>query len=397
MVFHGGEHRADDRERQITGDEHAHQRGDEQVKHRRYDLVQAFFQEAHHPHRNDNRNDVALIADQRHFIQAEEHFLPGLHALACNRPCVLQVGVQHNHADHRAEERVAAEHLGRGERDQDGQEGIRHVGEQLREHVNRAQGIQLDKPVVNHEVQRLHDAHQEAGRHDRRDDRHEDVAQRLDRALEPVALGRALRLGLVLADRRRARSAINSSYTLLTVPVPKMIWSWPCASNTPCTPVAFSSSFLFTLPLSAMTRRRRVAQCAADTMLSLPPMFCSTSEAAFFIIHLLFPPFHIFYEIDFTFCLYYTAADHFCKSAILPKPFPPVLRTSANSLAQSLQYTQKSRPRFDTPDGSLYFPYFSQTDSPRCTAKPSMSCFLRSILCSMISSRSRAASSPLDW
>ena len=50
--------------------------------------------------------------------------------------------------------------------------------------------------------------------------------------------------------------------------------------------------------------------------------------------------------------------DHFCKSAILPKPFPPVLHTSANSLAQSLQYTQKSRPRFDTPDGSLYFLYF---------------------------------------
>lgn len=29
---------------------------------------------------------------------------------------------------------------------------------------------------------------------------------------------------------------INSSYTLFTVPVPKMIWSCPCASNTPFTP-----------------------------------------------------------------------------------------------------------------------------------------------------------------
>ena len=167
--------------------------------------MQPLFEEAHHPNRDDNRDNVALVADQRHLIQAEEHFLIGVHALGCNRPCVLQVGVQHDHADDRAEERVAAEHLSRGERDQDRQEGIGHVGEQLRKHIDRAAGVHLDEAIVDHEVERLHDAHQEAGRHDRRDDRHEDVAQRLDRALEPVALGRALRLGLVLADRRRAR------------------------------------------------------------------------------------------------------------------------------------------------------------------------------------------------
>ena len=397
MVFHGGEHRADDRERQITGDEHAHQRGDEQVKHRRYDLVQAFFQEAHHPHRNDNRNDVALIADQRHFIQAEEHFLPGLHALACNRPCVLQVGVQHNHADHRAEERVAAEHLGRGERDQDGQEGIRHVGEQLREHVNRARGIQLDKPVVNHEVQRLHDAHQEAGRHDRRDDRHEDVAQRLDRALEPVALGRALRLGLVLADRRRARE--RDELVIHLVDRARAEDDLELALRLKHALHAGRIFQLFFVYLAVVRNDKAQARCAVrrghDVVLAADVL--QHLGGRLFVIHLLFRPFTYFMKsISLSVCII-PPLDHFCKSAIIPKPFPPILRTSANSLAQSLQYTQKSRPRFDTPDGSLYFLYFSQTDSPRCTAKPSMSCFLRSIPCSMISSRSRAASSPLDW
>lgn len=75
--------------------------------------------------------------------------------------------------------------------------------------------------------------------------------------------------------------AVNSSYTLFTMPVPKMICSWPWASNTPLAPSAFSSSFLFTLELSAITRRRRVAQCAADTMLEAPPMLSSTCWAAF--------------------------------------------------------------------------------------------------------------------
>ena len=148
---------------------------------------------------------MALITDQRHFIQAEEHFLIGMYAFGCHRPCVLQVGVQHNHADNRTEERVAAEHFGRRERDQDRQEGISHIGKQIGKHEQRAGAVERDKAVVNHELERLHDAHEEARSHNRRNDRHKNIAQRLDRALEPVALLRRLRLGLILADRRRAR------------------------------------------------------------------------------------------------------------------------------------------------------------------------------------------------
>ena len=65
--------------------------------------------------------------------------------------------------------------------------------------------------------------------------------------------------------------AMNSSNTLLTVPVPRMIWSCPDASNTPFTPSIFSIAPLSALLLSAITSRSLVAQCAADTIFLLPP------------------------------------------------------------------------------------------------------------------------------
>ena len=71
----------------------------------------------------------------------------------------------------------------------------------------------------------------------------------------------------------------NSSYTLLTVPVPMMICSCPLDSKTPLTPSTFSSFALSTLLLSTVTRRRRVAQCAALTIFCPPPMMSLISWA----------------------------------------------------------------------------------------------------------------------
>ena len=109
-VFQFGEHGADGGQGQVTGDEHGHQRGDEQVKHGGHYLVQPLFDLAHEPHRDDDRDDVPLIAHQRHRVQTAEH---GLHHVDTVRdgPCVLQVGMDHDHADDRAQIRVAAEHL----------------------------------------------------------------------------------------------------------------------------------------------------------------------------------------------------------------------------------------------------------------------------------------------
>ena len=95
----------------------------------------------------------------------------------------------------------------------------------------------------------------------------------------PFCAACALASSLLTADAPDC--AMNCSNTLLTVPVPKMICNCPWASNTPCTPVAFSSAGLSTFLLSAITSRRRVAQCAAETTFSFPPMLLSTSEAAF--------------------------------------------------------------------------------------------------------------------
>ena len=75
--------------------------------------------------------------------------------------------------------------------------------------------------------------------------------------------------------------SINSSNTLFTVPVPRMIWSCPEASNTPLTPSTFSMASLSAFVLSAMTRRSLVAQWAADTMFLLPPTLSRISCAVF--------------------------------------------------------------------------------------------------------------------
>ena len=66
VVFQLGKHGTDGGQGQVTGDEHGHQRGDEQVKHGGHHLVQPLFDLAHEPHGDDDRDDVALIAHQRH-------------------------------------------------------------------------------------------------------------------------------------------------------------------------------------------------------------------------------------------------------------------------------------------------------------------------------------------
>ena len=60
----------------------------------------------------------------------------------------------------------------------------------------------LKEPVVHHEVQRLHDAHQETAGHDGRDNGNENVPQALDGPLEDILLG-----GLDGSDPGRAADA----------------------------------------------------------------------------------------------------------------------------------------------------------------------------------------------
>ena len=197
-VFQLGEDGADGGQGQVTGDEDGDQRGNEQVKHGGHDLVQTLFDLAHEPHGDDDRDDVTLIAHQRDRVQTAEHRLHYVDTVG-HGPGVLQVGMDHDHADDRAQVRVAAEDLGGGVGNQDGQESISGVGEELGEHIHRASGVDVQEAVVDHEVQRFHDAHQEAGSHDGGNDGHEDVAQGLDSPLIPGSLGRRGLLDVLFA------------------------------------------------------------------------------------------------------------------------------------------------------------------------------------------------------
>ena len=72
---------------------------------------------------------------------------------------------------------------------------------------------------------------------------------------------------------------VSSAWTLFTVPEPKIIWYWPATANCPFTPSMLSMPSLSTLLSSFNTIRKRVAQCAAVAMFSLPPSLSITCWA----------------------------------------------------------------------------------------------------------------------
>ena len=61
--------------------------------------------------------------------------------------------------------------------------------QKIGEHIDGARSVDVKEPVVHHEVQRLHDAHQETAGHDGRDNGNENVPQALDGPLEDILLG----------------------------------------------------------------------------------------------------------------------------------------------------------------------------------------------------------------
>ena len=172
--------------------------GDEEIKHGGNHLVEPLLNEAHHPHGDDHRDDAALVAHQVHLVEAEPHALGPQHALCGHGPGVLEVRVDHQHADDRPQVGIPAESLGGAVGNQDGQEHIGGVGEEVREDIDRPGGVDVQKSVVHHEAERLHDAHEEAGGHDGRDDGNEDVPQALDGPLEEGLLRRGGGLHLFL-------------------------------------------------------------------------------------------------------------------------------------------------------------------------------------------------------
>ena len=127
-VFHSYKDRTDDGKGQVTCDKDADQRRHKQVKHGRNNLVQTLFNLAHDKYRDDNRNDMSLIAHQVYSVKAKPDRKSLFHTLGRYRPGVLQIRMNHHHTDDCAQIGISAEYLGRAVRNQNGQEGIRRVG-----------------------------------------------------------------------------------------------------------------------------------------------------------------------------------------------------------------------------------------------------------------------------
>lgn len=197
--------------------------------------MQPLLEEAHDEHGDDDGDDVALIALERHVVEAEKRDLgdaAGGHDGVCGRlgcadggagdagqpvscglgaddlisgravgldggrnvPGVDEGGVVGDHADDTAKELVATEDAGSREADENLQEHERGVGERVDEDPPALQGEGTAHGVVD----ALGEAHEQAGSDDGRDDGHEDVAECLDGALERVLLLGGRGLDLVL-------------------------------------------------------------------------------------------------------------------------------------------------------------------------------------------------------
>ena len=183
-MFHGGEDGSDDGIGQVAGGKDADQGGDKEIEHSGDDFMQPLLDKAHHPNRDNHRDDAALIAHQIDLVQAEPHALGPQHALCGHGPGVLEVWVYHQHTNDRPQIRVSAKGFRRAVGNQNRQEDIGGIGKEIGENVNRTGGIDVQEAVVYHKVQRFHNAHQETAGHNRRNDGHKDVSQAFDGPLE---------------------------------------------------------------------------------------------------------------------------------------------------------------------------------------------------------------------
>ena len=203
-VFNRYKDRSNDGKGQIPRHKDADQRRHKEVEHSRNYLMKPFFDPAHHKDSDDYRNDVPLVAHQIHVVEAEPHGKRLMDALGSHRPGILQVGMDHHHANYRAQKGISTEHLSRAERNQNRQEGIGGIGKEVGKRKERARGVQVQEAIIYHKVQGFHNSHQKTAGHNRWNNRYEDVAQGLDGPLkERLLLGGGC-LGLFLAHAAHA-------------------------------------------------------------------------------------------------------------------------------------------------------------------------------------------------
>ena len=173
--------RADQQQGDKAGDNHRQERSEDQVQRVRDHAAQPLLDHAHKPHRQQHREDGALVADHRHFDAEEIH---GVEA-GGDAPGVGQRRMGEDPAEGRAQIGVTAKFACGGKADQDRQNDKRRRTAHIQHDIESV--ARVDPTVGFHHPQQ---AHQQAGGDDGGNNRHEDVGQQAGNALERVQLFR---------------------------------------------------------------------------------------------------------------------------------------------------------------------------------------------------------------
>ena len=176
------------------GHEYGDKRGHKEVEHLGNDIVQTLLEEGQDRAGDDDGDDVALITDPLKAVHAGDDGDHGLHTLGGNRVGALQRGIDERATDDSAQVRVGAEGLGRRVANQDLQDAKGRARDQVGDFVDAVIGVERDKAIGGHKVERAHNAQQQARSHDGGNDGDEDIAEYLNSAHKEVLL---LRSGLL--------------------------------------------------------------------------------------------------------------------------------------------------------------------------------------------------------
>ena len=142
--------------------------------------MQLFLDHREEPYCDHYRDHMSLISYHVNVIKTEEHRL-GLENAVCSHSIgILERRVDHNHADNRSQIRIGSKRLRRRKSDEDLQEGISRIAEQTGKYINRTAGVHVDKAVIDHKIQRIHDPHKKTAGHDRRYNGYENIPQKLN-------------------------------------------------------------------------------------------------------------------------------------------------------------------------------------------------------------------------
>lgn len=179
---------ADGNERHEHGHEHRDERGHKEVEHLGDNLVETLLEEGEYGAGDNDGDNVALITDPLKAVHAGNDGDHGLHALGGNRVGALQRGVDERTSDDGAQIRVSAKGLSRGVADQDLQNAKGRARDQVGDLVDKVIGVERDKTVGGHKVERAHDSQQQARSHDGGDDGDKNVAEHLNGTHKDVLL-----------------------------------------------------------------------------------------------------------------------------------------------------------------------------------------------------------------